>query len=174
MQKLTITLLLASAMFLLPTDRAQAAGGVRQVGNVGIGLGAGTLATGFSVKYHMDPKMSRQGNVGLWRSGWYCNRFRCWGGGQSLAASGDLIFEMPVLTGNKDVTLAWEVGGGVGLGLSEYGNHVGFAINGVVGLQVNIDVVPLDVVLEYRPGIYLAPGFGFDLVNGGAHIRYYF
>jgi len=45
----------------------------------------------------------------------------------------------------------------------------------VGGLQLNINAIPIDIVLEFRPGFFVVNGyFGLDLVNFTGHIRYYF
>jgi len=48
------------------------------------------------------------------------------------------------------------------------------AASGVVGLEFRIIPVPIDVVLEFRPGFLIVPDFDFDPVDFTAHIRYYF
>ena len=85
---------------------------IRQPGNVGIGLGAGTFATGFSIKYFPESAFAIQGNVGWFRDRFFCDRRRCVGGGDSFAISADFLIERPTLTGNKDVELAWNFGAG--------------------------------------------------------------
>ena len=148
---------------------------IKQGGNFGIGVGAGTFATGLSMKYFLSNATSVQGNIGWWRGGYFCNNSRrsCGFYRDALALSADFLLERGPLVGDGDVTLDWEIGAGAGLGFDDDGD-VGIGVAGVAGLQVNIHAIPIDIVLEYRPGFYLIPGFGLDLVNFTGHIRYYF
>ena len=155
---------------------------IKQAGNFGIGLGVGTTAAPLSMKYFLDSALSLQGNVGWWRGwGWGgCGRFRgrdrdYYCGGYYRDAFGlgaDLLYEGGPLTGNESVTLDWEAGGGAGIGISDFGFGLGIA--GVVGLQLNIHAVPLDIVIEYRPAIYFVPGFAINWLDFTGHVRYYF
>ncbi|OGR09669.1 MAG: hypothetical protein A2341_14840 [Deltaproteobacteria bacterium RIFOXYB12_FULL_58_9] len=166
--------LLAMAFVLVcSVQTAQAANTVRGNGNFGLGLGAGTFATGVSMKYFLDSPLSVQGNVGWWRNRYWCGSHHCFDGG-GLALSADLLFEQPAFAGNKQVQVAWEIGGGAGMGIDDRGNDFGLGVTFVVGLQLLIDIVPVDVVLEYRPGVYLLPDAFFDFVNFTGHVRYYF
>lgn len=149
---------------------------IRSPGNVGVGLGGGTFATGLSLKYFAASDFAIQGNVGWWRSRWggcdhndhYC------GGNDSLAVSADAIFEQPVFAGNGSVDLAWNFGLGGALGLSDYDDTIGAAVAGVLGLEVLINVIPIDIVLELRPNILIVPDVDFNLVDFTGHIRFYF
>jgi hypothetical protein len=147
---------------------------VRRVGHFGLGLGAGTYATGLSTKYFFERSMAVQGNLGWWRDPYYCIGHRCYGGGDSLALSADLLFERPSFAGNEQVNVAWALGGGVGLGLEDGFDRLGLAAAFVIGIEVNVDVVPLDIAIEYRPGIAFIPDFDIDPVNFSGHVRYYF
>ncbi|MEZ4459594.1 MAG: hypothetical protein R3E66_07650 [bacterium] len=178
MQRLWISLVFI--LSLLAADSAFAEGWkggmtIRSAGNVGVGLGAGTLASGLSLKYFADSNFAIQGNVGWWRSRWWgCDNRRCYGGGDALAVSADAIFEQPVFAGNGSVDLAWNFGLGGGLGLSDYNNNIGAAAAGILGLEVLINVIPIDIVLEFRPNILVVPDVAFDLVDFTGHIRFYF
>jgi hypothetical protein len=152
---------------------ARAADQVRFGNNLGVGLGGGTYATGFSLKYFLDAPLAVQGNIGWWRSHYACVHDRCYGGGESLAVSADLLWEMPTFAGNQAVKVAWLLGGGAGIGIDERGRDLGLGVSFVIGIELLIDRVPLDVVLEYRPGAYFLPGVGFDPINFTGHIRYY-
>ena len=149
---------------------------IKQAGNFGLGIGAGTFATGLSMKYFLSSDTSIQGNVGWWRGGYYCrnnSRYSCGFYRDALALSADFLLERGPLTGNSDITLDWEIGAGVGLGFDDTGDF-GLGVSGVAGLQVNIHALPIDLVLEYRPGFLFVPGFGLDLINFTGHVRYYF
>lgn len=150
---------------------------IRNEGNLGIGFGSGTLAHGLSLKYFADSNFAIQGNIGYWRGrywgrckGDYCGYY----GGNSFAVSVDALFEQGTLVGNSDVELAWNFGLGGGLGLSEYNDSTGAAVAGILGLELLINVIPIDIVLEYRPNILVVPGFDLDPINFTGHIRFYF
>lgn len=160
---------------VLLAEPALAANQVRANGNFGIGLGGGTFATGVSMKYFLDAPLAVQGTVGWWRGRYWCSsRNNCYGGGDSLAVNADLLWEMPAFAGNDAVKVAWMLGGGVGVGLDDFDNDFGLGASFVIGIELNIDPAPLDIVLEYRPGIYFLPAVDIDPVNFTGHIRYYF
>lgn len=157
---------------------------VKQAGHFGLGLGVGTTAAPVSMKYFMSSELSIQANAGWWRSWWGgygCRNVRdrdrdlyCGGGyyRNAFGIGADLLFEGGRLAGNDDVNLSWEIGGGIGLGVGR--NQLGLAGAFVTGLQVNIDAIPLDIVLEYRPSVFFVPGFALNLIDFTGHIRYYF
>jgi hypothetical protein len=156
---------------------AQAGMPIKQAGNLGIGFGVGTTAVPISVKYFLSGTSSIQGNIGWWRGPWagrFCDDFGryCRGYSNSLGLSGDYLLEGGPLVGNSEISLDWQAGGGVGIGVSEF--DFGLAVSGNVGLQVNIHAIPIDFVVEYRPGFYIVPDFFFDWWNFTGHIRYYF
>ncbi len=179
--KQTFFRILIALLLLIPAS-AFAAGGwkggkqVRSAGNIGVGLGTGTFASGLSLKYFADPTFAIQGNIGLWRDRWWGkNRdYRYYGGGDSLALSVDALFEQGVFAGNGDIDLAWNFGLGAGLGLSDYNNSIGVAGAGVLGLEILINVIPIDLVLEFRPTVQIVPDVRFDLIDFTGHIRFYF
>ena len=167
------------AMGLVGTPDAQAGMPIKQGGNLGLGFGVGTTAVPISVKYFLSGTSSIQGNIGWWRGPWgggrFCDRYDryCRGSyNNSLGLSGDYLIEGPPLVGNGDISLDWQAGGGVGIGVSD--RDFGLAVAGNVGLQVNIHAIPIDFVVEYRPGFYVVPDFFFDWWNFTGHIRYYF
>jgi hypothetical protein len=154
-------------------------GGVRTPGNLGIGIGSGTLASGVSLKY-MNGDTAFQGNIGIYGRGRdrYFGRSRNW-----LALGFDYLFEMNSLTGPGDVELAWSIGPGVGLALRDDLEDWDLSISGVIGLEILFNVVPIDLVLEYRPSIFINDergrfrnerGVYIDIVEFGAHLRFFF
>lgn len=168
----------------LATAPAFAGMPIKQGGNFGIGLGVGTTAAPISLKYFLDSSTSIQGNVGWWKGGWWgCGRYdrrdryyNCgYYSGNSLGVSADFLFEGGPLVGNESVSLDWEIGGGAGIGVGGgRAENFGLAAAFVAGLQLNIHAIPLDLVAEYRPHIYIVPGFGINWVDFTGHVRYYF
>jgi hypothetical protein len=169
---LTLPTLLA-----LTTSTASAANSVRRAGNSGLGLTGGSFVSGLSVKYFLSDDMAIQGALG---GGW---RF----GGVGL--SGALLWEMPTLVEEDDFDLAWNVGPGAAFwtyGYDGYPYDYGLnyvALTAVLGLELDLNDVPLDVVLEWRPGIYIVSvgsgvyadsGAGLYLGAVGGSVRYYF
>ena len=153
---------------------------IRNGGNLGLGIGSGTLANGLSLKYFADSNFAIQGNLGYWRhwGGGWRNRGYDYGRGNSFALSIDALFEQATLAGNNDIELAWNFGVGGGLGFADNDfyrdDRVGAAIAGILGLEVLINAIPIDVVLEWRPNALIVPGFYLNLIHFSGHIRFYF
>ena len=137
---------------------------IRRKGATGIGVGSGTLAQGLSLKHFVTERLAVQGVVGSF------GNYNHYGG---FGISADAVFAMPILA-SGDVDLAWNFGGGGGFASFESASITAFT--GLVGLEVLVDQIPLDIVLELRPvalvngGLHVLSGFT-DLTG---HIRYYF
>lgn len=151
--------LLASALFATP---ALAGTPIQSNGNLGLGLGAGTHVSGLSGKYFISSDFAGQLVVGWWGLG------RGEGG---IGLSGDLLWEQRPLLSVDALDLAWNIGPGVNL--VSGGGGFGLGVNGVLGLEFDFKPVPVDLVVEYRPGISVLPGVGADLIGFGAHVRVY-
>jgi hypothetical protein len=164
------TLLLA-----LSTQTASAANSVRQAGNFGLGLGGGNFVSGLSVKYFLADDMALEGTLGSWHFG-------------GVGVSGALLWEMPNLAEEDDFDINWNIGPGAAFwtysynGPGNYGFNA-FAITAVLGLEMDLNDVPLDLVIEWRPGVYVysvtSGVYGYDGAQGyfggfGGHIRYFF
>jgi hypothetical protein len=151
--------LFATIVFLLgpmaPEAQAQ-----RNPGSFGIGLGSATLASGLSLKQFAGPT-AFQFTVGCWRSS--CSN--------ALAASLDFLVNMPAFSTSEFLSVAWNFGGGGALGIGD--SSLGAAAAFVVGLEFNFQALPIDLVLEWRPGIRVVPDVGIGLLNTGAHLRLY-
>lgn len=177
MKNLFVQLFLVLALLIPATSFAKGGKAVRQAGNIGVGLGAGTFAAGLSLKYFTDQSLAIQGNIGEWRSRWWgrCNDRYCYdGGGDGIALSVDVLFEQDVFAGNGNVDLGWNAGVGGGLGVSDYRDETAAAIAGILGLELLINVIPIDIVLEFRPSVMIVPDIHFDLIDFTGHIRFYF
>lgn len=169
---LTLPTLLA-----LCTSTASAANSVRQAGNFGLGLAGGNFVSGIGVKYFLSDDMAIQGTLG---GGW---RFA------GIGVSAALLWEMPALVEDDTFDLAWNIGPGVGFWTYGYAGYPYdydlnyFAVTAVLGLEMDLNDIPLDLVLEWRPGLYfVSVGSGIYNDDGafvafggiGGAVRYYF
>ncbi|MBA2664748.1 MAG: hypothetical protein H0U74_20845 [Bradymonadaceae bacterium] len=149
--------------FCLSTPAAaHLGGGGRNSGNFGIGLGGGTIAHGLSLKQFAGPT-AIQGNLGCYREKW--------SGCSGIAGSVDLLFNMPALTQGPALSLAWNFGGGLGVGLASDKMQAAAAF--VLGLEFNFHVLPIDIVIEWRPQLSIIPGVGVHPFGATAHVRLY-
>jgi hypothetical protein len=130
----------------------------------GIGLGAGFGVSGISGKYWLGEKNAFQGVIGGWG-------FGRTGSSLGLGLGLDYLWEMPTITQAGPMLLGWNLGVGGTLGIA---TPLSAGVSGVAGLEFNFQPVPIDVTIEYRPGLFLAPVIGADLVNFSGHVRYHF
>ncbi len=139
---------------------------VRGGGHFGIGFGGGTAVSGISGKYFLADAMALQFVVG--GAGYGRDDFD-----SSLGVDVDVLWEMPALAHAAGAfELGWSAGVG---GWAWVGDPFWLGANGIVGLEFNLEPIPLDIVLEYRPALRVVPdGLGFDLVDFGGHVRFYF
>ena len=154
---------------------------IRKPGRFGLGIGSGTLANGLSAKYFMNKKNALQFNLGTFGGRGYDSRWGRWGG---FGFSADYLFEMPAIARAGDAfELAWNLGAGLGVGFDNhdyehkdkrYHDYTAFAASFVLGLEFNFIAIPLDIVVEYRPGLLLVPYVNFYPIDFTAHIRVYF
>ncbi len=173
----TLAASFAALTLLALTPDAHA--GVRESGKFGLGVGAGTLSRGFSLKYFMSNDLSVQGVVGVYGYGYsdcwitYQGACRRRSRGSAVALGADILSERPDIFSNGAVSLAWNVGAGLGLGIPT-SDDLGLSISLIAGFEINIDALPIDIVLEYRPTLFVSPFTAFDYTYFTGHIRYYF
>jgi len=87
----------------------------------------------------------------------------------------DYLIELPdIVTAGDAFVLGWNAGIGGALGVADGHSDLAIAAAGIVGLEFRIIPVPIDIVLEYRPGLLIVPDVAFDAVDFTAHIRFYF
>jgi len=142
----------------LPTA-SQAQQKVREPGNIGLGVGGHLFGAGVSGKYFVNESNAVQGLVGLGYSS------------TSLTLSVDYLYNFPTFVQEEDLSIGWYAGfgGSLILGASVLGT------TGIVGVDVDVDEVPLDVFFEYRPSLYFMPiGSSFQAASFGGGVRYYF
>ena len=144
----------------------------------GVGLGTSNMASGVSLK-SAQGSTAYQFVIGGFRGSWYGGRFgpnRTYQGYyRGLGASFDFLYEQPNIVSTEPFNLGWNAGVGAGLGVASTG-FWGLGANGVVGLEFNFNPFPIDITLEYRPGIFFYEnGFGgIALFDFGGHIRFWF
>lgn len=153
-------LLALAAVFILALPMASEAHAQRDPGNLGIGVGSATLASGLSFKQFAGPT-AFQLTVGCWRDD--CSN--------ALAASLDFLVSMPAFSSSEFLAIAWNFGGGGALGFGE--NRLGAGAAFVLGLELNFQALPMDAVIEWRPGIRILENPGISLLSTGAHLRFY-
>ena len=151
-------------LFVLPTTAFAGDVEPRDPEHFGIGIGGGTRTSGISGKYMFHDRLSGQLVVGI-DSGVNSDT------DGTLAASASALVEMPTITENEDVALAWCVGAGPYLAV---GGDFYIGAHAVVGLELIIKPVPIDFTIEYRPSIELTPGGDFVFADFGGHLRYWF
>lgn len=130
----------------------------------GLGIGGGLLSNGLTIKGFVRPDLSIQGWVG-----WY--------GFASTNLGADLIHEGRRLWTNGDLALNWQAGGGAAVWVwnpTLTDQAISIAINGVLGLSLQIQPVPLEFVLDLRPTVVFGPYRGGLYITPGVAIRYYF
>ncbi len=154
--------LLLALVLVCPASHAQPPRGGAKFG---VGVGGGLGVSGLSGKLWLSDQNALQGVVGAWGVG------RGDGRGEGLGVSIDYLWEMPVLATTEPMLLAWNLGLGGSAGAT---SPAWLGVSGVAGLEFNFQPVPLDVTLEYRPGIGIVPGVTADLVNFTGHLRVHF
>lgn len=171
-RNLALLVLLSSAIAELarqPTAHADDSG--REGRQFGIGIGAGTIANGLSLKLPLGEN-ALQGVIGILGGGGADERFRHADG---VAASLDYLWEMPSLARSPYFSIAWSFGPGAGFGVrTREQRAANLAVSGVAGLEFNFLAVPLDLVVEYRPTVEIAPHPRVELVDFTGHLRFYF
>lgn len=152
---------LALMGFLALPSVAEAASPIRTQGNLGLGLGSGVYHSGLSVKYFAGATHSLQGVIGT----------HGFSGG--LGVSADYLYEMPTIIGDTTgIELGWAIGAGPSIGIDD--NYLELGGHGTIGLEINIQAVPIDIVFEYKPGFVIRDGdLDADLYNFAGHIRFY-
>jgi hypothetical protein len=137
----------------------------RQPGKFGLGLGGGTRTSGLSGKYTFTKEFSLQGLVGT-------DSRRAYGGDGTLAMALSALVEMPALHEDDDIEVAWCVGAGPFMAV---GDQFWLGAHAVIGLELNLRVIPLEFTIEYRPSFEIVgPDNGLELVDFGGHLRWWF
>lgn len=132
----------------------------------GIGLGGGTGVSGLSLKIPGD--VAIQATLGIDPYG------------LGIGIDG-LLEQAEIASAPGVVGIAWNIGlGGTVLlwdGPGKNDGNIGLGVSGIAGLEFNFDVLPalpFDIVLEYRPSLFVIPNVDLDLIRFTGHIRVYF
>ncbi len=133
---------------------------VRQAGNIGVGIAGTVLGTGVTGKYFINDANSLQGLVALRE------------GGSALLVSADYLYNFKPFLNDDDVSMGWYAGFGGAVSLGSLDFVLGAV--GIVGTDFDIDDLPLDLYVEYRPVLVLAPVGDLYLSSFGGGVRYYF
>lgn len=91
-----------------------------------------------------------------------------WGIGNYLTVDGVYEWQQPVIA--DGFTLYY--GAGAYLGLAGQAFFLG--AEGVVGLEYQLPEFPMAFSLDYRPGLNIMPGLGFNAINFGLGVKYCF
>lgn len=91
-----------------------------------------------------------------------------WGVGNYLTVDGVYEWQQPVIA--DGFTLYY--GAGAYLGLAGQAFFLG--AEGVVGLEYQLPEFPMAFSLDYRPGLNIMPGLGFNAINFGLGVKYCF
>ena len=169
-------LAMPTILVALTAQTAFAANVVREEGNFGIGLQGGSrMVSGFSAKYFLKDDLALEGTLGAYSYG-------------GFGISGAVLFELPTLAEDEDFDIAWHTGPALTFGNYHYGGFDNyaynvFAVTAVLGLEMDLNDIPLDIVLEWRPGVFFSSTTEGVYDNEGANvwfdsfgfaIRYYF
>lgn len=153
-----------------PGNHPPPAARTRTAGSRGLGLGSSTAGAGISGKYFLTDKTSLQGVLSSW-GGWGYSGYVGYRAGLGLNV--DYLYEMPVIVEGDAAELAWNIGGGAGVGFFSSATPPWLAAAAVAGLEVAFKPVPIELVLEYRPTLWLSPGPAFGLLGATGHLRYF-
>ncbi|MDE0882511.1 MAG: hypothetical protein OSB21_07955 [Myxococcota bacterium] len=134
---------------------------------LGLGVGFGTLMSGVSVKQYLSPTTAVQGLFG--------------NSGFGLGGGADIVLTQATLWRNRDATIRWGVGAGIGFTSRGFlgGSGQFVDLTAVLELVLHIKSMPLEITTDFRPGILRGVGaFSsssfLHLGGGGGAIRWYF
>ena len=158
-------LMLAGALALscLLLSTSAMAGQIGTSKKIGIGLGGGTMTSGFTAKLYLSQKTAIQGVVGV--SSW----------GTSVGV--DFIKEFKPLWKPRFGQLIWGVGAGAGALLYNVGKDSAtiIGVSGVIQLGWHFESVPIELITDWRPTFYIGDYIGgLSFNGGGGAIRWYF
>jgi hypothetical protein len=144
----------------------------RRARYTGAGLINGSFLSGLSVKHHVTDQHAVQVALG---AAW--GAFRYWPNtGVGLAV--DYVHHPETVFDSPHVRLGWNIGIGVDARFYPSVDDFDFAagVHFVAGFEVLLVDAPVDLAIEYRPGVVGRPGPGglaFAFGDVAAHIRWW-
>lgn len=176
---------------------AHAVAPIQEGANFGLGVGGGMGTTGLSLKYFIGADFALQGVIGGWNllgmqpvtwriptANSDSNKVPAYAFNRPTSGFGfnvDALFESQPWVNGSAVDLAFN--GGVGLNVlptSFNDDWLGMSLVG--GFEIDLEVIPIDIVIEYRPNLWLLSGLSdggytvgenLDWLAFVAHIRVY-
>ncbi len=160
-----MTRILALMALWLP-GAAWGAAPIQNGSNFGLGVGGGQGVTGLSLKYFIGADFSLQSTLGVWDplglpNTWLLgNAYAFDRQSAGFGATFDALFESQPWISGAAVDLAFNGGMGAtfapGAGTGAGADWLGVSLVG--GFEVDVEVVPVDLVIEYRPNLWLLSG----------------
>jgi hypothetical protein len=134
---------------------------------LGLGVGAGTLMSGISVKQYLSPKTAVQGLLGT--------------SGFGIGGGADIVLTQSVLWKSPEASIRWGFGAGLGFASHGFSRFSGQFIDltAVLELVLHLKSMPLEISTDFRPGFMRGVGESssssfLHLGGGGGAIRWYF
>lgn len=146
----------------------------RRRGHVGVGVVAGTWTNGVSLRAVVSRRDAIQASFGA-----SATPFAYWPvSGAGFAV--DWLHLAPVLWEARPLRLAWSIGVGLDARLATRRGQVNadLGVHAVGGLELLFKDAPVDLALEYRPGVVIAVtdvnGLAFAYGDLALHVRWWF
>jgi len=130
---------------------------------LGVGFGSGTTTSAFTAKKYFEPNIALQAFIGT-RGATSLHTF-------SLGA--DALFEFTLR--EADIGRFF-YGYGAGMGIFSY-SGLGFSsigFSGVGEFGIHFSSIPLEIIIDVRPSLFLGDFAGISLLSGGSAVRWYF
>jgi hypothetical protein len=144
----------------------------RRPGSTGVGLINGPFLSGLSVEHHVTTHDAVQVGFG---AAW--GTYRYWPA-HGIGLSLDYVHHPPSVYEGPDVRLGWSIGLGAQARVRPVPGDVRYAagVHLVAGFDIMLVHAPVDLALEYRPGIVGVPGPGgltFAFGDVAVHLRWW-
>ena len=134
--------------------------------HIGLGVGSGTTSTALTGKKYLEQDKAVQlflGTQGVLASV------------QSVSFGGDFLLEYTLRESNVG-RLFYGFGAGVGIfsynGFAFQSSSIGFSGVGEIG--IHLSGIPLEIILDIRPTLFIGDLAGLSLFGGGGAVRWYF
>ena len=145
----------------------------RRQGHTGVGLAQGTFLTGLSIKHVLAEEHAVQVLIGAaWGTYRYWSRL-----GVGLAF--DYVHHPPTIAEYEHLSLTWNVGVGAHARVrpEEERLRSGVGVHALAGFGLVFADLPIDLVFEYRPGVFASfgdqGGLAFAYGDVGLHLRWW-